>query len=203
MIEYIRGGVAELSPTQAVIDAGGVGYALAISLNTYTALQGKEEARLYVFESIREDAYQLYGFATKQERVLFALLVSISGVGGATARMVLSAFTPVDLARVVMAEDSRSLTSVKGIGPKAAGRIIVELKDKVQDLYADVSGTSDGSEGNGVQSALHSPVVSEAVEALTVLGFPPASAHKAVVQIVKHDAGITVEEIIKRALKML
>ena len=203
MIEYIRGGVAELSPTQAVIDAGGVGYALAISLNTYTALQGKEEARLYVFESIREDAYQLYGFVTKQERVLFALLVSISGVGGATARMVLSAFTPVDLARVVMAEDSRSLTSVKGIGPKAAGRIIVELKDKVQDLYADVSGTSDGSEGNGVQSALHSPVVSEAVEALTVLGFPPASAHKAVVQIVKHDAGITVEEIIKRALKML
>lgn len=203
MIEYIRGGVAELSPTQAVIDAGGVGYALAISLNTYTALQGKEEARLYVFEAIREDAYQLYGFATKQERVLFALLVSISGVGGATARMVLSAFTPVDLARVVMAEDSRSLTSVKGIGSKAAGRIIVELKDKVQDLYADVSGTSDGSEGNGVQSALRSPVVSEAVEALTVLGFPPASAHKAVVQIVKHDAGITVEEIIKRALKML
>lgn len=199
MIEYIRGAVAELTPTQAVIEAGGVGYALAISLNTYTALQGKSEAKLFVFESIREDAYQLFGFATKQERTLFSLLIAISGVGGATARMVLSAFTPADLARIVESEDVRSLKGVKGIGPKAAGRIIVELKDKVQTLYANAS---DGKEGSAPQAA-PSPVVNEAVQALAVLGFPPAAAHKTVTMIVRDDPAAQVEDIIKRALKLL
>lgn len=199
MIEYVRGTLAELSPTQAVVEAGGVGYLLAISLNTYTALQGKGEAKLYVFESIREDAYQLFGFATKQERTLFGLLVAISGVGGATARMVLSAFTPADLARIVESEDVRSLKSVKGIGPKAAGRIIVELKDKVQTLYANASGDAAGDSPKPVSS----PVVDEAVQALAVLGFPPAAAHKAVTMIVRDDPSAQVQSIIKRALKLL
>lgn len=203
MIDYVRGTVADLTPTQAVIEAGGVGYALAISLNTYTALQGRNEARLYVHETIREDAYLLFGFATKQERTLFALLIGISGVGGATARMVLSAFTPGDLARVVESEDTRALTAVKGIGPKAAGRIIVELKDKVQALYANAADAQGATGGDAAVVAAHSPVVSEAVDALTVLGFAPAAAHKVVVQIVKEEPQCTVEQAIKRALKLL
>lgn len=203
MIEYIRGKVDELTPTLAVIDAGGVGYGLLISLNTYTAIQGKAEARLWAYESIREDAYVLYGFATRAERELFSLLVSVSGVGGQTARMVLSAFTPADLANIVQAEDVRSLKAVKGIGPKAAQRIIVDLKDKVASLTA-AGGTSaaagpDAAAAQGVVRQL----VDEAVQALTVLGFSPAPAQKVALQIAKADPTVTVEGIIKQALKML
>lgn len=203
MIEYIRGTVAALSPTQAVLEtAGGVGYGLCISLNTYTALQGKKEAvRLFVYEAIREDAYQLYGFATQQERALFALLVNISGVGGATARMVLSAFTPADLASIVETEDVRALKSVKGIGPKAAGRIIVELKDKMAQFYASAGDSPAG--GGEAAHAATAPIVEEAVQALAVLGFPPAGAQKVVRQIVQEEPALPVEGIIKRALKML
>ena len=203
MIEYIRGKVDELTPTLAVIDAGGVGYGLLISLNTYTAIQGKTEARLWAYESIREDAYVLYGFATRAERELFALLVSVSGVGGQTARMVLSAFTPADLANIVQAEDVRSLKAVKGIGPKAAQRIIVDLKDKVASLTA-ASGTSAaaGPDAAAAQGAVRQ-LVDEAVQALTVLGFSPAPAQKVALQIAKADPTVTVEGIIKQALKML
>ena len=203
MIEYIRGKVDELTPTLAVIDAGGVGYGLLISLNTYTAIQGKAEARLWAYESIREDAYVLYGFATRAERELFALLVSVSGVGGQTARMVLSAFTPADLAGIVQAEDVRSLKAVKGIGPKAAQRIIVDLKDKVASLTA-ASGASaaGGQEAAAAQGAVRQ-LVDEAVQALTVLGFSPAPAQKVALQIAKADPTVTVEGIIKQALKML
>ena len=127
MIEYIRGIVDELAPTQVVLEAAGVGYALGISLNTYTAIQGKQQVRLFVYEYIREDAWQLYGFATRAERELFLLLINVQGVGCQTARMILSAFTPADLAGIVQAEDVRTLKSVKGIGPKAAGRIVMDL----------------------------------------------------------------------------
>lgn len=200
MIEYIRGTVDELTPTQAVIEAGGVGYALCISLNTYTAIQGKHEFKLFVYEAIREDAYQLYGFATKLERDLFVLLISVSGIGGQTARMVLSAFTPVDLAGIVQTGDERTLKSVKGIGPKAAQRIIVELRDKMQ-LFAGMQST-EGQDA-AVAAAVKSPVVNEAVQALAVLGFSPAPAQKVVLQLVKQNPGLTVEGIIKQALKML
>lgn len=200
MIEYIRGIVDELSPTLAVIETSGVGYALNISLNTYTALQGKGEVRLYVYEVIREDAYVLFGFATKTERDLFALLLGVSGVGGQIARMVLSAFTPADLAHIVETEDVRALKSVKGIGPKAAQRIILDLKDKVSAFYGSGSGSHDGTSG---AVAAASPAVEEAVQALTVLGFSPAPTQKIILQIVKEDPGISVEGIIKKALKML
>lgn len=201
MIEYIKGEITELTPTQVVVEAGGVGYGLSISLNTYSSLQGqKGSVRVYVFESIREDAYQLYGFSTRQERMIFSLLIGISGVGGSTARMVLSAFTPADLARIVESEDIRSLKSVKGIGPKAAGRIIVELKDKVAAIYANVIPESEASSS---PVALHSPIVEEAVQALAVLGFSPVSVQKVVMQIVKDDPTLPVESIIKKALKML
>lgn len=200
MIEYIRGIVDELTPTQAIIEAkSGVGYALSISLNTYTAIQNKNEVRLFVYEVIREDAYLLFGFATRIERELFELLIGISGVGGQTARMVLSAFTPVDLANIVQSEDVRSLKSVKGIGPKAAQRIIVELKDKMTNFMG--TGNAAAADGTNVQVA--SPVVDEAVQALAVLGFSPAPTQKVVMQIVKDDPSIPVEGIIKKALKML
>jgi len=203
MIEYVRGTVAELTPTQAVIEtAGGVGFGLSISLNTYTALQGRKDVvRLFVFEVIREDAYQLYGFATQQERTLFSLLVGISGVGGQTARMILSAFTPTDLAGIVEAEDVRSLKGVKGIGPKAASRIIIELKDKMLPFYAQASGgAAVGEIKNAVAIA---PLVEEAVQALSVLGFAPAASQKVVRQILQEDSTLSVEMVIKKALKQL
>lgn len=200
MIEYIRGNVEDLTPTQTVIEtSAGVGYGLGITLNTYTAIQGKEKAKLYVHEVIREDAYLLFGFATKVERDLFQILLSVSGIGGQTARMILSAFTPADLANIVQSEDVRSLKSVKGIGPKAAQRIIVDLKDKIAPFVgASNSGTTtDG--GVTVSSA----VVDEAVQALAVLGFSPAPTQKVVMQIVKEAPEFPVEGIIKKALKML
>ncbi len=201
MIEYIRGIVDELTPTQAIIETkSGVGYALSISLNTYTAIQNKNEVRLLVYEVIREDAYLLFGFATRIERELFELLIGISGVGGQTARMVLSAFTPADLANIVQSEDVRSLKSVKGIGPKAAQRIIVELKDKMAN-FMGTGNAANAADGTNVQVA--SPVVDEAVQALAVLGFSPAPTQKVVMQIVKDDPSIPVEVIIKKALKML
>lgn len=199
MIEYIRGIVDEVTPTQAVIEASGVGYALSISLNTYTAIQNKKEARLFVYEVIREDAYLLFGFATRIERDLFALLLSVSGVGGQTARMILSAFTPTDLANIVQTEDARSLKSVKGIGPKAAQRIIVELKDKMTSFMGATS-NKGGTSSNAVAA---SPLVEEAVQALAVLGFSPVPTQKVVIQIVKEDPNLPVEGIIKKALKML
>lgn len=199
MIEYIRGIVDEVTPTQAVIEASGVGYALSISLNTYTAIQNKKEARLFVYEVIREDAYLLFGFATRIERDLFALLLSVSGVGGQTARMILSAFTPADLANIVQTEDARSLKSVKGIGPKAAQRIIVELKDKMTSFMGATS-NEGGTSSNAVAT---SPLVEEAVQALAVLGFSPVPTQKVVIQIVKEDPNLPVEGIIKKALKML
>lgn len=128
MIEYIKGEVVELTPTYAVIDCHGIGYNLNISLNTYTAVQGNKTVQLYVYESIREDSYTLFGFASRDERTIFLLLIGVSGIGGQSARMVLSAFTPQEFCNVVSAGDERQLRSVKGIGPKAAQRIIVDLK---------------------------------------------------------------------------
>ena len=197
MIEYIRGTVAELTPVQAVIETGGVGYALAISLNTYSAIQGKGEARLFVHEAIREDAYQLFGFATRQERELFLLLIGVAGIGGQTARAVLSALTPGELADAIRTGNDRVLRSVKGIGPKAAQRIIVELRDKV-----DLAG--GGTPGGILPPAGPAGEVrEEAVAALTTLGFQPAQVRKAVDAILKGDPTLPLEKIIKQGLKML
>ena len=200
MIEYIRGVVDEFTPTMAIIEANGVGYGLSISLNTYTAIQNKKETRLYVYEVIREDAYLLFGFATRIERDLFVLLLSVSGVGGQTARMILSAFTPADLANIVQTEDVRSLKSVKGIGPKAAQRIIVDLKDK---MTAFLNANNAIADNNNTIVSAKLPLVEEAVQALAVLGFAPAPTQKVVMQIVKDAPDTPVEDIIKKALKML
>ena len=199
MIEYIKGKIDELNPTQAIIEANGVGYQLFISLNTYSAIQGSAEAKLYTYEAIREDAHLLYGFKTKSEREIFLLLISVSGIGCQTARMILSAFTPAELSGIIQSEDLRSLKSIKGIGPKAAQRIIVELKDKVLSVDASQQTT------NNAPNELNYPknIVDEAVAALTMLGFPPAPTHKVVVQIVKADTKLPVEMVVKQALKML
>ena len=199
MIEYIQGKVDDLQPAQAVLEAGGVGYLLYISLNTYTALQGKDNARLYAYEAIREDAHLLYGFATRQERDLFLLLISVSGVGGQTARMILSAFTPAELVGVIQNEDARVLKSVKGIGPKAAARIIVDLKDKI----GTVETIHTPSTGNNTVSVHRSEVTEEAVAALTMLGLAPVPSQKVVKAIVDEEPDATVERVIKLALKRL
>ncbi len=199
MIEYIKGELAELTPTQAIIDCQGVGYALSISLNTYAAIQGKREVKLFVHEVIREDAHLLFGFSTKQERELFLMLTSVSGIGGNTARMILSAFTPAELCNVITSENDGILKSVKGIGLKTAQRVIVELKDKISLAFADAAGQS-APVGNKAQTSAEAQ---EAVAALSMLGFPPAASQKVVTQIVAKEPATTVEAIIKQALKML
>ena len=141
MIEYVKGSLAELTPATATVECAGVGYLCNISVNTFSALQGKQDALLYVYESIREDAWTLFGFASKTERELFLLLISVSGVGGNTARTMLSSFSVSELATIIMNGDERMLKTVKGLGTKTAQRVIVELKDKVTTLALG----SDGS----------------------------------------------------------
>ena len=201
MIEYIRGTIAELSPTLAVLDANGVGYGMSITLNTYSAIQGLQgDVKLYVYESIREDAYQLWGFATKVERELFLQLLTVSGVGGASARVILSAMTPAELCNAIVNGDERLLKSANGIGGKTAQRIIVELKDKIATLGIDAAA---GAPSSQPMSAANKAVQDEAVAALTMLGFSPAPSQKAVVAILRAEPDATVEQVIKTALKML
>lgn len=182
MIEYVKGELVDVTPAFAVVDTGGVGYGLNISLNTYTAIQGKKEVRLYVFESIREDAYTLYGFAGKQERDMFLMLISVSGVGANTARMILSELTSAELCEVIVSGNERVLKGVKGIGMRTAQRIIVDLKDKVA-----ASGLSQDVPESGMQAAqnVNNEVRDEAVGALTMLGFAPAPTAKVVAAILK------------------
>ena len=200
MIEYVRGELAELSPATAVIDCNGVGYAANISLNTYSAIQGKKTCKLFIYEAIREDAYILYGFADKQEREIFLLLISVSGIGGNTARMILSALSPSELVSVISAENANLLKTVKGIGLKTAQRLIVELKDKIKTVgMAAVGGTT--SAGMLLQSA--NAEVQEAVAALTMLGFAAAPSQKVVLAVLKEEPEAPVEKVIKLALKRL
>lgn len=202
MIEYVRGIVDELTPTTATIECGGVGYLLNISLNTYTAIQGKSEARLFVYESIREDAWTLFGFSTKDERTLFLALIVVSGVGGNTARTILSSFSPAELCDIILNGNVKILTTVKGLGKKTAEKIIVELKDKVASLGIQTTAVTD--KGNAPAApAYNKDVHDEAIEALKMLGFPPAPAAKAVRAILHDDPSAAVEKVIKMALKML
>ena len=194
MIEYIRGGIAELSPATAVIDCNGLGYGVNISLNTYAAIQGKKECKLYVYEAIREDAYVLYGFADKQERELFLLLISVSG------RMILSALSPSELINVISTENATLLKTVKGIGLKTAQRVIVDLKDKIKT--GSVATGNAGTIGTLV-SAANVQVQEEAVAALTMLGFAQAPSQKVVLAILKEEPSAPVEQVIKLALKRL
>ncbi len=194
MIEYISGKVVELTPTGAVIEtAGGVGYYMNISLNTFSSLKEGETTRLLVHESIREDAYVLYGFKSRKERELFQLLISVSGVGPNTARMILSGLSPEEFEQVIVSENVNLLKSVKGIGAKTAQRIIVDLKDKIKQVSSPLVSSMPRL------SATHE----EAVAALTMLGFAPQASQKVVQKLLQETPGIRVEEVIKQALKML
>ena len=200
MIEYIRGAIAEINPTDVVLEANGVGYGLSISLNTYTAIQGLHgDVKLYVYESIREDAYQLWGFATKAERALFLLLTGVSGVGPASARVILSSMSPAELCDAISRADERLLKSAKGIGGKTAQRIIVDLKDKIVGLDTAVY----SSQGQQSAALANKEVLDEAVAALTALGFSPAPSQKAALAILRAEPDANVERVIKLALKML
>lgn len=204
MIEYIKGELVELSPALAVVEAHGVGYGLNISLNTYTAIQGKQSVKLFVHEAImmggRDDNYTLYGFATKQERSLYRLLITVSGVGANTARMILSSLTPAELCNVIANGDDKMLKTVKGIGLKTAQRIIVDLKDKiVQSGIAEELHVSSQPATASVNNA----VKDEAVGALTMLGFSPAPSAKVVVDILTEQPDLPVEQVVKLALKQI
>ena len=198
MIEYIRGELAEITPALAVIDCNGVGYGIHISLNTYSAIQGKKSVKLYIYEAIREDAHVLFGFSTKQERELFLLLISVSGIGGNTARMILSALSPAELCNVISSGNEKLLKGVKGIGLKTAQRIIVDLKDKIA-----ATGVETVSGSVAPLSPANTEVHDEAIAALTMLGFAQAPSQKVVTAILKEEPGLTVEKVIKLALKRL
>ena len=198
MIEYLKGEIAELTPATAVIDCNGVGYAASISLNTYSAIQGKKTCKLHIYEAIREDAYTLFGFADRQERELFLLLISVSGIGGNTARMILSALSPNELINVISNENANLLKSVKGIGLKTAQRIIVDLKDKIK------TGAVAAASATGTTTLpANSEVMDEAVAALTMLGFAQGPSQKVVIGILKEEPSAPVEQVIKLALKRL
>ena len=207
MIEYIRGELVELTPTDAVLETtGGVAYILGISLNTFSALQGKETnmdmVRLYSYEQIREDGWTLWGFSTKLERELFLQLITVSGIGPGMARMALSAFTPAELCNIIMNGEDKMLKQVKGIGPKAAQRIIVDLRDKIATLGIDAGNAAGSMQGNNAPT-VNKEVRDEAVAALTMLGFSPAPTQKVVTKILTDDPTAKVEQVIKLALKML
>lgn len=199
MIAYIEGKIDRLSPTNALLDVGGVGYDINITLTDYTALQGKPSARLWITEIIREDAHLLYGFVREESRAFFEKLCSVSGVGPSTARLILSSYTPNDLASIIGNGAVDLLKNVKGIGLKTAQRIVVDLKGKIDLSAYDLSeGMPEG--GNAPEVAA---VSDEAQRALKMLGFPEAAIRKAVKAVLGADVHLPVEEVIKQALKRL
>lgn len=208
MIEYIKGELTELTPAMAVVEAAGVGYALNITLNTYTALQKigtGHEVKVFVHEQLvtggRDDSFTLFGFAGKKERELYRLLITVNGVGGNTARMILSATTPGDLCNTIASGNEKMLKAVKGIGPKGAQRIILELRDKIVSL--GIAEELHATAGSQTPSAINSETRDEAVAALTALGFSPAPSAKVVTEILSQNASLAVEQVIKMALKLI
>ena len=196
MYEYIKGAVAEVAPAYAVIDAGGGGYYLHISLETYAAVEHAAEAKLYVHYVVREDAQLLYGFSTKVEREVFRLLISVSGVGGNTARMILSTYSPHELQGIITSGNAVLLKNVKGLGLKTAQKIIVELSGKLAVLGADAAGDAPlaGADGG---------CFDEALAALVMLGFARAAAEKVLRAVMRELPRASVEELIRAALKRL
>lgn len=197
MIEYITGRIAELNPAHLVIDNQGIGYGMEISLLTYSALEGKTEATIYVQSQVnqRDGTEVFYGFATKDERELFRMITGVSGMGAASARMILSSLTPDELTEAILSEDVNRLKSIKGIGLKSAQRLVLELKDKI------VKG--EGTDFSSLFQGTDNAAVEEATSALQMLGFSKPNINKAVQSIIKNNPGAKVEEIIKAALQIL
>lgn len=205
MIEYIKGELTEITPAQAIIESAGIGYLLNISLNTYTAIQDKSQVKLYVHEALmiggRDDSYTLYGFATKQEREIYRMLVTVSGVGTSTARMILSATSPAELVNIISTGNEKALKGVKGIGLKTAQRIIVDLRDKMASTGMIQDITTMAAQAGGTQ--INTETRDEAVGALTMLGFSPAPSAKVVTEILEKTPDMPVEQVIKQALKLI
>ena len=195
MIEYIKGQIIELTPAELILECGGVGYSILISLQTFEALQGKSQAVVYIHHYIREDEELFYGFATKDERELFRLLIGVSGIGVNSARMMLSSLTSDEIRNAILAEDVNRIKSVKGIGLKSAQRLVLELKDKI------VKGA--GSDTGTIFKADNNALVDEATTALVMLGFSKAAITKVMPSILKDNPQARVEDIIKAALKKL
>jgi len=195
MIDYIKGIIVEMTPTDVVLECHGIGYRILISLQTYEALNGKSETTVYIHHYLREDEELYYGFASKDERELFRLLIGVSGIGASTARMMLSSLTSDEIRNAILAEDINKIKSIKGIGLKSAQRLILELKDKV------VKGA--GSDNSTLFNTGSNAAVEEAVIALVMLGFTKANVNKAVSAVLKESPGATLEEIIKLSLKRL
>jgi len=196
MYDYIKGEIAELTPAYVVLDVNGVGYCINITLPTYTSLTAVKSARLFIFEAIREDAHLLYGFMNQAERQLFLLLISVSGIGANTARMIMSSYSTQEIQDMIATGNVTALNAIKGIGTKTAQRIIVDLKDKI----LKVAGANSTGQLN---LSVSNPVKEEAVSALVMLGFTANASQKAVEQILKNEPNLKVEQLIKLALKMM
>jgi Holliday junction DNA helicase RuvA len=194
MIEYIKGTLAELNPTEAIVENNGIGYSTLISLQTYEEIHGKSEVKLYIHHYLREDEELYYGFATKDERHLFRLLISVSGIGAATARMMLSSMSSDEITNAIQTENINKIKSIKGIGLKSAQRLIIELKDKVGKISGETP-TLPGLASN--------TVMEEATTALVMLGFAKPNVNKVLSAIVKEKPDMSLEEMIKIALKKL
>ena len=199
MIEYIKGELTDLTPAMATVEVAGVGYGLNISLNTFSAIQGKKEVKLYVYEAIREDAYVLFGFVNKKEREMFELLITVNGVGANTARMMLSGMSVAELCNAISTGNARLIQSIKGIGKMTAQRIIVDLRDTIVALGI----AEEIPAGGQMQAPVNNQVKDEAVSALTMLGFSPAPTQKVVLQILQQQPDLPVEQVVKLALKQI
>ena len=195
MYDYLKGQVESLTPTEAVIECAGIGFNILISLQTYEALSGKSEAKVYVHHYLREDDEQFYGFATKDERELFRLLITVSGVGVGSARMMLLSMGDEELREAIIAENVHKIKGIKGIGIKTAQRIILDLKDKI------IKGSGSGQTSEATNS--NSAATEEAATALILLGFTRASVNKVLPEIIKASHSAKVEDIIKAALQKL
>jgi holliday junction DNA helicase RuvA len=193
MIDYIRGTITQINPTFITLETGGIGYFINISVNTFSKLESKAEIKILIHEVIREDSHLLFGFAESSERDIFRLLISVTGVGANTARMMLSSISPEEIEKAILGSDVNILKSVKGIGLKTAQRIIVDLKDKLgkQAGSAEIFTFSDNTNRE------------EALSALVMLGFAKNAVSKVLDKIVREEKNLTVEDIIKRALKNL
>ena len=195
MIDYIKGSIVEISPTELILENHGIGYSILISLQTFQMLQDKTEAKVYIFHYLREDSELYYGFASKDERELFELLISVSGIGVASARMMLSSLSSDEIRNAILSEDINRIKSVKGIGLKSAQRLILELKDKV------IKG--EGAEATEIFGGGRNEDVEEATRALIMLGFAKPNVNKAVKAVLKANPNAKVEQIIKSALQMM
>lgn len=194
MYDFIKGSIEEINPAEAVLECNDIGFKLQISLFTYEKIHTLKSVKLYVYQHLREDEATLYGFCDKEERRIFTLLISVSGIGPNTARMMLSSLTPDEVSAAIMSGDVNKIKAVKGIGLKTAQKVIIELKDKI---------SKGGSPGLNLATAAGTADSSEACSALIMLGFSKSAVEKTVAEIVRKEPGLTLEDIIKKALKVL